>query len=155
MSMVTAQPQRSDKNTGVRAINMELIYFNVFYNWAVKQGYTYPLLFKIEKLPYKSKSHQIVYPSEIDKLLDEIKDGRGERGNIKKALVLFLYECGLRWKEASNIRIENINFQEGIVYLQDTKGGGTPRLCLLTDRIKQLLDNLNTKEGKGGRGGYF
>ena len=150
---VRPRPQRSDKHTGVRAINMELIYFSVFYNWAVKQGYAHPLLFKIEKLPYRPKSHQIVYPSEIDKLLSKIKDEKGEKGNIKKALILFLYECGLRWKEASNIRIENSNIQEGIVYLQDTKGG-TPRLCLLTDRIKQLLDNLNIKEtGEGKEGG--
>lgn len=125
------------------AINKELRYFGTFINWCVKYGYASPLPFRIEKLPYKRKPPKFIHPSNLDKILENL---RGRHADRKRALILLMFECGLRWKEASHICWENIDWADKIIYLKETKGGA-PAVCFLPDGIAALLNPFKREDG--------
>lgn len=137
--------------SGVCSINKELRYLGTFHSWAVKHGYARPLPFKIEKLPYRPAVQEVAHPTDIESFLTEIKPHGEKPHNIeeadrKKALILFLLECALRWIEAVNIRWEDIDFKSDTVYLKITKGD-RPDVCFLTERIKGLLEPYRKDSG--------
>lgn len=126
-----------------RTINKNLAYLQSIIQYAVKNGYANPLPFKIEKLPYKRPIPQIPHPTEIEKFLSAINGDDSER---KKALILFLWQCGLRWSEAASIRWEDIDWKSSAVYLKTTKGS-TPRITALTDDIRAILEPIKKESG--------
>lgn len=141
------QRPRSDrkqyKNTSaIPSINKELRYLRTFYVWCVKHEYANSLPFRIEKIPYRPPIQEIAHPSDIERLMNAVK----RDASRKKALLLFLFECGLRWTEAVNIKWENVDFKQGLVYLTVTKGN-RPDTCFLTDKLKSLLSSFTEEEG--------
>lgn len=124
----------------VRAINKELNYLKGIIKYMVTNGYTNPLTFKIEMLPYKPSIPQIPHPNEIEKFVREIKDSG------KKAMVLLMFWAGLRYKDAKNIRWERINWDTQTINLSETKGS-VPRLCIMTETVKTLLAPLKKPSG--------
>lgn len=124
----------------VRATNKELDYLQSVINYMVRHEYANPLPFKIEKLPYKRPIPQIPHPSDIEKFLAEIKDP------VKKAFILFLFQGGLRFGDASRIRWKDIDWTSGTVHI--IQKGGHPRLVVLSENIKSILGPLK-KSGAG------
>lgn len=122
-----------------RAANKELSYLKGIINFMVKNNYANPLPFKIEELPYQSPLPQIPHPDEFQKFLAQICDP------LKKAMILLMWTSGFRWKEVSNLKWENIDFQGNIIYLVDTKGS-RPRVGVLSGEVKALLEPFR-KEG--------
>lgn len=125
-----------------RATNKELVYLQSIIKYAVKHGHANPLPFKIEKVPYKRKIPRIPHPKDVTKLLKAIEGSDAER---KKALLLFMWECGLRWCEASKIKWENIDWLNGIVYVFGK--GSRERISYMTPNIKELLEPLKQESG--------
>lgn len=152
----------------VRTINKELGNLSALVNWAVKRGYANPLPFKIEKLPYARPVPQIPQPIEFDRFLNSLnihkaylREGAPKNSKkgfearrakkleelaLKKALILLMWECGLRWKEASHVRWENIDWISGTIYLQVTKGS-KPRYAVLTENIRTILSAHKKEDG--------
>lgn len=158
----------SSKYECIRTINKELGNLSALVSWAVKRGYANPLPFKIEKLPYARPVPQIPHPVEFDRFLNALnihkaylregspknaKKGFEERRAKKlvelaqkRALILLLWECGLRWKEASHVRWENIDWINGTIYLKVTKGS-KPRYAVLTENIRTILLAQKKEDG--------
>ena len=124
-----------------RATNKELAYLQSIIKYAVKTGAAQPLPFRIEKLPYKRTIPKIPHPLEIEKLIAAVQKDK-ER---KQALLLFMWECGLRFGDASRIKWEDIDWYNGSVNLVQ-KGGGE-RVAVMTDRIKHLLEPIKKDDG--------
>lgn len=129
-------------SSAVPSINKELRYLRTFHIWCVKYEYANSLPFKIEKIPYRPPIQEIAHPSDIENLMNAIK----KDATRKRALLLCLFECGLRWTEAVNLRWENVDFKQELVYLAVTKGNH-PDTCFITDRLKNLLISFREKEG--------
>lgn len=90
-----------------RAINKEIDYIKGLINWMVRNGYTEPLPFKPEKVPYSRPLPKIPHPDEVEALLVEIKDP------LKLAMTILMFEGGTRFTETANIRWEDINWSGG------------------------------------------
>lgn len=124
-----------------RATNKDLDYLQSIISYMVKHEYANKLPFKIEKVPYKRPIPQIPHPSDIEKFLEEIKEP------IKKAFVLLLFETGLRFSDASGIKWEDIDWTSGTLHI--IQKGGHPRLVVLTDNIRRILEPLKNSCGTG------
>lgn len=122
------QTLRSPKN---RACNKEICHITAFINWCVERKYCEPLNFKIKYLPYERPLPQILSITEIQRLLDSC--------NVRiKPLVMGMYEAGLRWKEVSNLKRDDVDFDGSLITLRTTKGNRN-RNVPLTPVFKELL----------------
>lgn len=128
---------RAGKN---RAITKELHYLSAIINWMCRNNYANPLPFKIERMPYKRTLPMIPHPSEIQKFMDAI------RRPLQKALVLLMYQAGMRFTEAAHIKWENIDMESGTILLETTKGD-EPRLAVLPDEVKAIMEPLSKPQG--------
>lgn len=77
--------------------------------------------------------------AEIEQFITAFDDPR------KKLLVTLLYDCGLRWHEASNLRWEHIELNQG--YARIIGKGNKERLVLLSERLSRSLVALRKPEG--------
>lgn len=114
-----------------RTINKELAYISAIINWMIKRDYARPLPFKIEKLPSRRPLPQIPSPTTIEKFLAALP------GVEKQALARLLYDCGLRWAEASRLRWKDLDLESRLVYVMGK--GSRERTGILTERTLDLL----------------
>ncbi len=113
------------------SINKELTYLSGIISWMVNQDYCYPLPFKIPKLKTRRPLPQIPTPAEIERFISALGDPR------KQALAGLLYDSGLRWSEAANLRWEDVNWENGVILI--TGKGGRQRTAFLSRRCRGLL----------------
>jgi len=145
---VTAQGKRIGeiKPSG---INKELAYLSSIISWMVEQEYSYPLPFKIKKLKSRRPLPQIPTPAKIEAFLSAL----GKHDPMQEALAGILYDNGLRWSEAANLRWEMINWESGSI---NVKGkGDKERMAFLSDRCRRLLSPAWAKAGKGEASGWI
>jgi integrase/recombinase XerD len=120
-----------------RATNKELDYVKAIIGFMVKNNYANPLPFKIEKVPYKRPIPRIPHTSEIEQFISEIGDP------AKRAIALLMFKAGLRFKEATHVKLEEIEMDTDIIYLTTTKGG-RPRICVLPPEVKEIMADKRT-----------
>jgi len=87
---------------------------------------------KIQKIP------QWLEPFEVEKLLANIPLLRD------LALIILLLDTGVRVSEALNIHLEDIDFEERIVFINKRKGSYIPVAIPFTERTKNILLNYIT-----------
>lgn len=136
---IITQYQKKRGNTP-RACIKELDYLKTIIRWMVDNNYASPLPFKIKHIKYRAPMPTIPHPLEIDKFMAEINDP------MKRAFVMFMWMCGLRFEDARHIRWENINWTSGTVLLTETKGD-EPRMCVLPDAIRELIEPHKKDKG--------
>ncbi|MDP2167938.1 MAG: tyrosine-type recombinase/integrase [Thermodesulfovibrionales bacterium] len=139
MPTIITQYQKARAGTP-RACIKELNYMRAIIRWMVEHNYANPLPFKIQHLRYKAPLPQVPHPADIEKFIAEINDP------LKKALVLLMYQAGLRFEDARNIRWEKIEWDSDTVNLTETKGD-VPRICILPEDVKRLLQPLRQESG--------
>jgi len=127
------QAFRSPKN---RACNKEICYFSACINWCVDHNHCEPLAFKIKKLPYQAPIPSILTIDEVKRLILSSDDRI-------KGMILGMYEAGLRWKEVSNLKWNNVDLDNEIIVLKTTKGNRN-RIVPLTPAFKTALKNAGT-----------
>ena len=123
-----------------KTCNNELNALKAIIKFMVKYNYSKPLTFQIELLPYKAPIPQVPHPTDINKLIAAV------RKPIKKAMLLLMWQCGLRFGDMINIRWERIDWNTNTINLIDTKGKH-PRLCIMTGDIKAILEPLRKETG--------
>ncbi|MCP4253425.1 MAG: tyrosine-type recombinase/integrase [Candidatus Scalindua sp.] len=96
-------------------------------------------LVSYEPLPYRSTLPDIPHPLDIKKFIDEIK------AVDKKAIVLLMYKCGLRSKEARLLKWKNVNLRSCKVIIQAK--GDKERICYLTEELLSLIKGIG-REGE-------
>lgn len=73
---------------------------------------------------------------------DEILYLIGTFYNLKHKLIVSLtYGAGLRVSEVANLKIKDLNYKEGIIYINDSKGG-TDRITLLPTSLENELRQI-------------
>lgn len=107
-----------------------------------------PLPFRIQKLPYETPTPRIPTPAAFTKWLGAItNDGPWDepsKRNLpgpKKALLWIMVRAGLRFVEATHLRWEDIDFDQGVLYLSKTKGS-RHRIAPLPDEARQILEPI-------------
>jgi integrase/recombinase XerD len=130
------QKMRTPKN---RACNKEIACLTAFITWCVDQRYCEPLPFKIKKLPYKRPLPHVLTTNEVKRLLNSCNE------NIK-GMALGMYEAGLRWKEVTNLKWNDVDPEEEIILLRDTKGD-KHRIIPITPSFKEALERIKNREG--------
>jgi len=79
---------------------------------------------------------EVLTPEEINKIINTIS-------NIKHKLIIkLLYGCGLRVSEVINLRIEDFNFDEGLIHIKLAKGR-KDRFVKIPDSLKENLENFS------------
>ena len=131
--------------------NQCIDYLKAIISWMAERGYARPLPFKIEKLPHFRNIPQPPDPGEFDAFMAEVeinfrKSGTNIRDRaIKKALILTMYETGMRFDEAREIRWENLH-TDGRLYLGRTKTA-VARYTFLSADIMHLLEPYRQTAG--------
>lgn len=128
-----------------RACNLEIDYLKSCITWMVKRGLCEPLPFKIERLKYHEPIPRIPTPEDFVKWMNSVtNDGPWDKENKrrlpgpKKALLWIMVRAGLRFKEATHIKWQDIDFNQGVIYLTETKGG-RPRIAPLPNEANEIL----------------
>ena len=135
---VTAQGRRIGELKS-RTINKELAYLSSIIAWMVEQEYSYPLSFKIKKLPSRRPLPKIPAHRDIENFITALDDP------IKQALAGLLYDCGLRWAEGSRLKWDDVNWQTGTFFVIGK--GSRERTAYLSDRCRDLLSSSRLAAG--------
>lgn len=131
-----------------RTINRELLALRALISWMVKRRRANPLPFKIELLPHRAAIPRVPHPETIECFLAAFSDRR------KRALVTLLYDCGLRWSEASNLHSGDVDLGQQTATLRGK--GNRERYVILSERLTTALDELWPRDRNGGKtAGYF
>ena len=141
------------KNTP-RACNLELDYLKSLISWMVKRKLASPLPFRFEKLPVKNRLPRIPGPDALACWMRAVeKDGewdkktRTRKPGPKNTILWIMVGSGLRYQEAANLRWEDIDWGEGVIYY--TAKRSQDRISLLPDEARKILEPLRKK--KNGR----
>ena len=87
------------------------------------------------------KLPEVLSIEEIDKMIDQIDLSKPE-GHRNKAIIETLYGCGLRVSELVNLRLTEINKDEGYVIV--TGKGSKQRLVPISNKALREIDNYMT-----------
>lgn len=144
-----------------RACNLELDYLKSCISWMVKRHLCKPLPFKIERLPYQRPLPRIPSPDDLMRWLDAMEpDGlwdqklKKRHPGPKNALIWIMVRCGLRFVEATHLRWQNIDWSQGIIHVDKTKGG-RPRIAILPKEARQILHPLRKKKNGHNKTGWI
>lgn len=140
--------KRSRKHVPV-SCNQELKMLTIIINWGSnpKRNYCKSLPDDIEYLPVFKKLPMPPNPDEFDKLVEKItsnfKQARStpEQQIHKLAMVLIMYETGIRWIECRNLQWENLRKDDGRLYLGRTKTNKA-RYTFLSSEVITLLNQI-------------
>jgi len=146
------QYKRQRKGSPV-ACNYELKMLVVICNWGAnpKRGYCKALPFTPEYIHVFKKLPEPPAPDEFEQLLDQVainfKQARAtpEEQIHKLAMILIMYETGIRWIECRHLQWENLR-DDGRLYLGRTKTNKA-RYTILSKEVMELLGKLKKTEG--------
>lgn len=135
-----------------RSCNLELDYLKSCISWMVERGMARPLPFKIHRLPYREPLPRIPTPEGLQKWLDALEnDGPWDKATKtrlpgpKNALIWIMVRAGLRFKEATHLRWEDIDWHQGVIYF--SQKGGRPRIAVLPEEARTILEPIKKKSG--------
>ena len=87
----------------------------------------------------------LVEPDAEKKIADELARAGRRHGSLKTAIYLIL-DAGARPKEIVEIKIEDVNFERGYIYIPKSKTRAGARYLPLTDRMKEkLFEQIGTR----------
>ena len=135
------QSTRKAQGVSNRTVNKELYYVMAFLKWARKEK-----KLEIRNLSYEKLKHNTPVPIILS--VDEIKRLLEVATPIHRCLFLFLYALGLRWSEAVNIRIRDIDKANSTVLVQQ-KGGSyklLPLPTILLSSVGEIVDSDASSE---------
>jgi len=137
--------------------NQEMKMLKIIINWGAnpKRNYCKALPFKIEYLQVFKKLPQPPSPDQFDLLMDQItgnfKQARStpEQQIHKVAMVLIMYETGMRWIECRNLEWQNLRKDDGRLYLGRTKTNKA-RYTFVSPEVVTLLEPISGEWKKTG-----
>jgi integrase len=143
----------ANKTKPVRC-NQEVKLITTIVNWGAdqKRNYCKSLPFKPEKLKVFKKLPQTPDSKQFDDLLVQIAANfdqarmSPEQRIHKIAMILIMYETGMRWIECRHLKWENIRKSDGRLYLDRTKTNAG-RFTFLSKEIMEILDPIWGTDG--------
>jgi site-specific recombinase XerD len=125
-----------------------------FFRYAVSRGYlsASPLPTTVPKLPERFKPY-IYSREELRRLLDHTATAQTRRFQVEahtfRTLLLLLYGAGLRVSEALSLNLEDVDLQEAVLVIRDTKFFKT-RLVPLGSELNGVMKAYTKQRKKGG-----
>ena len=113
-----------------RQINLELLCLSAMWGWAYEFGKCVEDPIKMQKLPYRRPLPETLSKDEILRLLDESMP-------YHKAMLLVLYHAGLRKKEMTSLKVQDINMDQR--YIRVRGKGDKMRIVPMTDMLHEAL----------------
>ena len=125
-----------------------------FFRYAVSRGYlsVSPLPNTVPKLPERFKPY-IYSREELRRLLDRVVAAQTRRFQMEahtfRTLLLLLYGAGLRVSEALSLNLEDVDLQEAVLVIRDTKFFKT-RLVPLGSELNGVMNEYAKRREKAG-----
>jgi integrase len=124
---------RSFRATTLRSLNTSLTILRRYVEWAVTEGHCDEILlvtkmFNKEKLAQylnKSATSKFITWDELNKMVDTFIQEYNENYNYQDIVLLYLTYEGLRGNnncELTNLKVENVDFENKIIYIKDENG---------------------------------
>jgi integrase len=138
-----------DKQVAPSTQNQAMNALVFFYKQVLKQPFTETI--NAERAPGKVKMPVVLTRDEMSRLLDAMSGAH-------QLAVKLLYGCGLRISEGLRLRIQDVDFGQGRVFIRDGKGGKDRTVVLpeslrgsLADHIERVkrLHESDLREGFG------
>ncbi len=93
------------------------------------------------KIPrFDNRRIRFLTPKEAKTLLEECKK-RTTPWNLIYPIVLLALSTGMRAGEIFRLKVQDLNFEEGVIYIRDTKSGEN-RIAFMSEEIKKELSEL-------------
>ena len=129
------------KKISVNSVDNARKFLKPFFKWLYESEYIPKDIFlKIKPIKRVEKQKDFFTDDEIVNMRDACQD------DIRVlALVDFLLSTGLRVSECSNLKLENIDFNTGVVNVYATKTSQWRKVYLDSNALKHLHDYLNTR----------
>ncbi len=121
-----------------------------FYKFLIARGYIKNKEIYIETPKVEKKLPEVLSKEEVQKILSVDKISRKHIRNL--AILELFYSSGLRVSELCNLKIEDINFDEGFIKIKGK--GGRERISLLNKETVELLKKY-LNERKPSVNGYL
>ena len=125
-----------------------------FFRYAVSRGYLLESLLPttVPKLPERYKPY-IYSREELRRLLDRTATAQTQRFQMEahtfRTLLLLLYGAGLRVSEALSLNLEDVDLQEEVLTIRDTKFYKT-RLVPLGSKLDEVIAEYAERRKKAG-----
>lgn len=115
----------------------------IYYEDVLKRHFFYDI-----KRPKKEETIPTVLTQEATVLTqEEVKRLIELTNNPKhKLLIKFLYVSGMRVNETVKVRINDLDLEEGLVFVKDGKGGKDGKSILSKNLVEELKEHLNTRK---------
>ena len=129
------------KNISVNSVDNARKFLKPFFKWLYESEYIPKDIFlKIKPIKRVEKQKDFFTDDEIVNMRDACQD------DVRAlALVDFLLSTGLRVSECSNLKLENIDFNTGVVNVYATKTSQWRKVYLDSNALKHLHNYLNTR----------
>ena len=149
---------RKEKKNSPASVNRKLYCLKNFYKWLLRTDVIQknPLLY-CDRLKEPSTLPKYLTVIEQENLIKAVQNGNGAKriGYYSKErtylLILLLLDCGLRIQEACNVKVPDINLDEGILKVRGK--GDKERIAVLSDRlmvaIREYLSKVNVIDVSG------
>ena len=149
---------RKQKGNIPKTVNRKLNSLNMFYRWLLRKELISknPMEFVSRMKEPKTLPHYLT-PTEQSALIRTAQNGNGAKriGYYSRErtylLLLLLLDCGLRIQEACNVKVPDINLDEGILKVRGK--GDKERIAVLSDRLikalREYLDRVNVIDISG------
>ena len=149
---------RKEKENIPKTVNRKLNSLNMFYKWLLrKELISKNPMEQVSRMKEPKTLPHYLTPTEQSALIQAAQNGTGSEriGYYSKErtylLILLLLDCGLRIQEACNVKIPDINLEEGILKVRGK--GDKERIAVLSDRlmvaIREYLSKVNVIDVSG------
>lgn len=129
------------KKISVNSVDNSRKFLKPFFKWLYESEYIPKDIFlKIKPIKRIEKQKDFFTDDEIVNMRDVCQND-----TRALALVDFLLSTGLRVSECSNLKLENIDFNTGVVNVYATKTSQWRKVYLDSNALKHLHDYLNTR----------
>ena len=119
-----------DKPKIYRQINLELLCLSNMWAFAWDNGYCTEEPKRIKKLPYKRPLPDVLSKEEIMAMIDHSSP-------FHKAMLLCMYNAGLRMNEVFTLKVSDVNMGSG--YIRVTGKGNKTRIVPMTERLMDVM----------------
>jgi site-specific recombinase XerD len=149
---------RKVKGNAPGSVNRKLYCLKNLYNWLLRTDVIQknPLQF-CDRLKEPSKLPHYLTPTQQEALIQAAQNGNGAKriGYYSRErtylLLLLLLDCGLRIQEACNVKVPDIDLNEGILKVRGK--GDKERIAVLSDRLiaalRKYLNRVNVIDVSG------
>ena len=135
-----------------RFCNQCLQYLKIMITWMVGKEKAQPLPFKLILLKYNETIPQPPSPAEFELIMQTIKENFLKSGTtkeqraIQEAMVLTIYNTGLRFNETRLLEWQNLRWEDGRCLATETKTG-VQRFCIIPVEVLEILKPYKKKNG--------